>query len=205
MPKLKLTYFDAPGRAEPIRIALRLAGLAFEDERLKFPQFAEKKQQGAFPLGSVPVLEVDGVVLTQTSAMLRYVARLGNLDLYPSDPYEALLVDSALDTVNDTLSHAMTPSLFERDMDKKLAMRAELVQGPMRLAFGYLENLIKTSGGPFVAGARMSIADLVIAAQILQIENEKLDGVTLEHLSEYPRLRALKDAYLADPRIQQAL
>ncbi len=204
MPQLKLTYFDAPGRAEPIRILLRMAGLPFEDERLQFPDFAAKKQQGAFPLGSVPVLEVDGVAITQTSSMLRYVARLGKLDLYPADPYLALVVDSALDTVNDTLSHALTPSLFERDMDKKLAMRAELVRGPMRLAYRYLETLIATSGGPFVAGPQISIADLVIAAQILQIESGKLDGVTPEHLAEYPALLALKDAYLADPRVQQA-
>lgn len=54
MTQLRLTYFDAPGRAEPVRIALNLAGLEFEDRRLKYPGFAEMKQQGAFPLGSVP-------------------------------------------------------------------------------------------------------------------------------------------------------
>jgi glutathione S-transferase len=94
--------------------------------------------------------------------------------------------------------------MFERDMEKKLAMRAELVRGPIRLVFGYLENLVRTSGGPFVTGTALSIADLVIAAQIVQIQSGKLDGVSLEHLSEYPRLIALKDAYLAEPRVQQA-
>lgn len=204
MPQLKLSYFDGPGRAEPIRVALRMAGLPFEDERLNHQQFVEKKQEGAFPLGSVPVLEVDGVVIVQTSAILRYVARLGQTDLYPTDPFRALLVDSALDTLNDTLSHALTPSLFERDLEKKLAMRAELVRGPMRLAYGYLARLVKTSGGPFIAGAQLSIADLVLAAQILQIEAGKLDGINSEHLAEYPGLIALKDAYMADPRVQKA-
>lgn len=181
-----------------------MAGLPFEDERLKYPEFAEKKQQGALPLGSVPVLEVDGVAITQTSAMLRYVAHLSKSELYPGEAFQALLVDSALDTMNDTLSHALSPSLFERDMEKKLAMRADFVRGPMRAAYGYLEGLVKMSGGPFIAGAELSIADLVIAAQILQIESGKLDGVTPQHLSEYPRLVALKDAYLADARIQKA-
>jgi len=33
MPNLELTYFNAPGRAEPVRIALFLAGLPFTDHR----------------------------------------------------------------------------------------------------------------------------------------------------------------------------
>jgi glutathione S-transferase len=201
MPKLAVTYFDAPGRAEPIRIALHLAGLAFEDRRLKFPEFAELKAKGAFPLGSVPVLTVDDVDFPQTAAILRYVAKLGNTGLYPTDPYQALIVDAVLDTFNDTLSHAMTPSLLERDMTKKLEMRKALAAGPMTVAYGYAEKTLARSGGPFVAGATMSIADLVIAAQILQIRAGHLDGIGAEHLEPYPRLRAMADAYLADPRI----
>jgi glutathione S-transferase len=201
MPKLQLTYFDSPGRAEPVRIALRLMGLEFEDIRLKFPEFGERRAAGEFPLGSVPVLTVDGLRVTQTAAMLRYVARLGDGSLYPSDPFLGLLVDSALDSLNDTLSHALTPSLFERDPEKKLALRAELAKGPLRQVFTYVESLLEASGGPFIAGSALSIADLVIAAQILQIRSGKLDGLGEAHLEPYPRLRALADAYLAEPRV----
>lgn len=201
MPTLALTYFDAPGRAEPIRVALRLVGLPFEDHRLKFPEFAEQKAKGAFPLGAVPVLTVDGFAIPQTSAMLRYVARLGSAGLYPADPYAALLVDSVLDTFNDTLSHALRPSLFERDMTKKLEMRKELATGVLATVFGFVEKVIARSGGPFVAGAQLSIADLVVAHQILQIRDGHLDGIGPEHLEAYPRTRGLADAYLAEPRI----
>ena len=47
MPTLRLTYFNAPGRAEPIRLALRIGGLAFEDHRLDFPGFGAAKASGA--------------------------------------------------------------------------------------------------------------------------------------------------------------
>lgn len=201
MPNLRLTYFDAAGRAEPIRVALHMAGQAYEDRRLKFPEFAALKEQGAFPLGSLPILEVDDVTIPQTASILRYVARLGDTGLYPADPLRALLVDSALDTLNDTLSHALTPSLFERDLEKKLAMRAALAQGPLRLVLGYIERLLERFGGPFVGGAAPSIADLVIAQQVLQIRSGHLDGLTSETLAPYPRIGALTDAYLADPRV----
>jgi glutathione S-transferase len=200
MPKLKLTYFDAPGRAEPVRVALSIAGIPFEDHRVPFPEFAALKQSGALPLGSVPVLEVDGVAFTQTGAMLRYVAHLAGGDLYPADPQRALIVDSALDTFNDTLSNALVPSLFARDPEKKLAMRAAWKEGPMRLAFTYAEGLLERFGGPFLGGQALSIADLVVAQQIAMIDGGRLDGVAPEDLAPYPRLRALAAATAEDAR-----
>lgn len=201
MPALQLTYFDGPGRAEPLRIALTIANIPFEDHRIKFPEFAALREQGAFPLGSVPVLSVDGRPMTQTSAMLRYVARLGQTDLYPSDPHAAFVVDSALDTFNDTLSHALTPSLFERDPAKKLEMRAALVAGPLALACRYVEGLIAAGPGPFVTGPTLTIADLVLGEAVAQYRSGKLDGITADTLAPYPKLAALGDAYAAHPAI----
>ena len=201
MPTLQLTYFDGPGRAEPIRVALFIAGLPFEDRRIKFPEFVALKQQGAFPLGSVPVLAVDGFPMTQTGAMLRYVARLGGTDLYPTDPMQAFIVDSAIDTFNDTLSHALLPSLFERDQAKKLEMRAAFAAGPMTTVYRYAEGLLGRSEGPFLTGAALSIGDLVLAQSVLQIQSGTLDGLTSAMLEPYPRMRRLAEAYVAEPRV----
>lgn len=38
-PKLVLTYFDMGGAADPIRFALELAGLEWEDKRLSREEF----------------------------------------------------------------------------------------------------------------------------------------------------------------------
>src|SRR4051812_10283278 len=54
MTKPKLTYFDAPvSRGEECRLALHLAGVEFEDDRIKGPDWPALKP--TTPYGSVPV------------------------------------------------------------------------------------------------------------------------------------------------------
>jgi len=75
MTTYKLTYFDIDGgRAEPVRIAFHAAGIEFEDERIAFPEFMEMR--GGTRFNSLPVLEIDGTVVTQTNGMCRYVGRM---------------------------------------------------------------------------------------------------------------------------------
>jgi len=199
MPTLRLTYFDGPGRAEPVRVALFHGGVPFEDRRLKFPEFAALRAQGELPLGSLPVLDVDGRPLVQTGAMLRYAARLGGGALYPEDARAAFAVDSVIDTFNDTVAHALTPSLFERDMEKKLEMRRALVAGPLTLALRYVEGLCAEGPGPFLTGAQLTIADILLGITIHQYRSGSLDGIGPAVLEPYPRLRALGDAWEAHP------
>ena len=45
---LKVTYFPAPGRAYVTRTCLKMAGHAFEDETMSFPDFQANKAR--FPL-----------------------------------------------------------------------------------------------------------------------------------------------------------
>lgn len=201
MPKIEVTYFNSPGRAEPVRVALRLANVPFVDTRIDFPQFGAMRAEGRFPLGSVPVLAVDDVVIPQTAAMLRYAARLGDGSLYPSDPYQAFLVDSVVDSFNDTLSAALVPSFFEQDPEKKVAMRRAFVEGPMARVFAFVEGLITRSGGPFLIGAQMTIADLIVGNQVAQLQSGRLDGITAGDLAPWPRILALAAAYENEPRI----
>ena len=64
MSQLKLTYFDFHGgRGEPIRLALAIGGVAFEDHRFSFAEFPEIRKTA--PFGQVPTLEVDGLIVTQ--------------------------------------------------------------------------------------------------------------------------------------------
>lgn len=204
MTSIRLTYFNSPGRAESIRLALRIGGVAFEDHRIGFAEFGKAKAGGEFPLGSVPVLEVDGLKITQTTAMLRYAARLGEGTLYPADAFDGLLVDSVLETVNDTLTNALVPSLFERDTEKKLAMRHAYLEGPMTRGWNYLESLVARSGGPFLLGADLTVADILLGLHVGQVLSGGLDGIAASEVDAWPHLKALAEAFQAHPAVVAA-
>src|SRR5260370_36287526 len=93
MPKLKLTYFDFHGgRGEPARLALSIAGIPFEDDRVPGADWPRRKP--STPFGSLPVLEGDGAIVTQSNGINRYVGKLE--DLYASDPLHAAVGEEAL-------------------------------------------------------------------------------------------------------------
>ncbi|KAF1792329.1 Thioredoxin-like fold [Phytophthora cactorum] len=73
-PKLKLTYMPHPGRGEPIRLAFYIGGVEFEDERITREELANRKP--SLPFNQLPVLEVDGEVIAQSLAILRYAGTL---------------------------------------------------------------------------------------------------------------------------------
>ena len=57
----ELTYFHLPGRGEVIRLMLTLGDLQFEDKRISFKEWPQKKS-GA-PWGTVPMLKLpDGTL-----------------------------------------------------------------------------------------------------------------------------------------------
>ena len=121
-PKLKLTYFNIEGAAEKVRLALKLGGLSFEDERIEMASWQQLKP--STPYGQLPLLSIDDQPpVTQSYGMLRYIGRLTNL--YPEDPEKALKIDEVCGLQEDFV-RALTPSMY-------IGMRPHL--------FGYPEDM----------------------------------------------------------------
>lgn len=53
----------------------------------------------AMPFGKVPVLEIDGKVLNQSTAITRYLSKKAGLA--GSDEWESMLIDIAVDNIHD--------------------------------------------------------------------------------------------------------
>lgn len=75
MDTLKLTYFDfSGGRAEPARLALYIGGIPFEDIRIAPGDYPEVRK--TTPLNRVPTLHIDGLQVTQSDTITRFVGKL---------------------------------------------------------------------------------------------------------------------------------
>jgi len=186
MPQLKLSYFDFHGgRAEPIRLALAIGGVAFEDHRFTFPEFAEVRK--TVPFGQVPVLHVDGVQVTQSDAMLRYAGKLSGL--YPTDTYQALLCDEVAYVVEEA-SVKLGPS-FSMKGDEQKAARVALVNGSMPKYLGWLQSQLAAHGGEYFADNRLTVADLKVFVDVRGLNSGRLDHVPTDLVEQVaPALNA---------------
>lgn len=172
MSQLKLTYFDFNGgRAEPARLALHIGGIAFEDYRFSFAEFPEVRK--STPFGQVPTLEIDGVLVTQSDAITRYVGKLTGL--YPTDPYQALLCDEVLGAIED-LNSKLTPS-FGLTGDAMLAARTAYVEGPLKTYLAWMQTQLLAHGGQFFADNRLTVADLKAFSYVRGLASGRLDHV----------------------------
>ncbi len=194
-PRIELTYFDiAASRGEECRLALHVAGVAFEDHRLKRDEWGALKP--TTPYGSLPVLEVEGKgVLAQSNAILGYIGRTWGL--MPTDPFEAARHDAVMSAVEE-LRAKLDPSMRTNDEAEKKRMREELVAGWMQAWGRHMEAQI---AGPFVGGERISVADLKLFVVLNWFAKGVLDHVPRDVFSGFPKLVRLFESVKSHPRV----
>ena len=172
MSQLKLSYFDFHGgRGEPARLAFCIGGIAFEDSRFAFKDFAEVRK--STPFGQVPTLQVDGVLVTQSDAITRYAGKLAGL--YPTDAYQALLCDEVLGAVED-ITIKLTGT-FGLSGDALKEARAAFVSGPLTTYLRWLQSQLQAHGGEYFADNRLTIADLKVFGYVRGLLSGNLDHV----------------------------
>jgi len=181
MPNIKIQYFDIKGLAESSRLALSAAGVPFEDIRIKFEDWPAKKE--STPFGQMPIMWIDDKMITQSGAMLRYAGKMTGL--YPRDDMEAMRVDEMLGIVADC-KMKLAASMYEKDPERKLAMRKTFTDEQFPTWATKLEAYLKTTGaGQFLAGNTMSVADLELLVYRDWIASGMVDDVPKDIFSKY--------------------
>ena len=217
MPKIKLTYFNIEGAAEPTRLALAVAGQEYEDERINFPDWKDLKPKT--PYGNLPLMVIDdGPVKTQSMAMLRWVGATCSKTLYPQDKlYE---IEEAMGVLDD-LVKAWAPNMYmgmmpqkygypegynqtDEGKDKIKSMRQAFVKNELPTYLGRIEGLLDKSGGDWlVAGTtEPTIADCYAVAQLRSFTKGHVDHVDTKCLETHPKVVAYCKRFCDLPQIK---
>ena len=197
MPKLRLTYFDFDaGRGEPARLALHIGGIAFEDRRIPFKEW--DAQRDSTPFRALPLLEVDGRVVTQSNSINRYVGKLAGL--YPKDDLQALLCDEVMDAVEDM----DTPigKTIDLPPDQKKAAREELAADFIPRYLEQLQARLKAAGGEYFADKRLTVGDLKVWMMVRWLRGGVLDYMPRDLVDRVaPALVKHAERLAANPKI----
>jgi len=196
MTKPKLTYFDAPvSRGEECRLALHLAGIDFEDVRIKGADWPAVKEH--MPYGALPVLELPGrPPLAHSNAILVMIGRLHGL--HPGDDFDAARHEGMMQHVED-LRGVVGPTIRMSEPEKK-AVREALVKDYLPAWARSTEKNIL--GEPFFGGAKLHVVDLKLHMAVRWFIGGKVDYIPATIFAGYPKLMRVHDAVRDHPGVK---
>jgi glutathione S-transferase len=193
MAKYKLNYFDFDGgRGEPARLAFHIGGVPFEDHRLAEKDWAAFRD--TTPFRALPVLEVDGRMVSQSNSINRYVGKLTGL--YPEDDWQAFLCDEVMDAVEDISTQI--DQTIDLSGDAKKKAREALAAGPLTRFLQQFQAKLKAAGGEYFADRRLTVADLKVfmfirwlrAGVLDHIPKDFVDAVAPQLVQHFERVKS---------------
>lgn len=199
---IKLSYFDTEGFVEPIRLALKFAGVDFVDNRIKYEDWNKLKE--TFPNGTVPTLEVDGKVMTQNYAIFAYVGF--KYDLFPSDHEKIYNCDEIHETVEDArkdirnvLAITQSPEscgIIDLSDELRKARIARVIDNMVKRSvpdsLRRLDEIVPNTG--FLDGGKVTIADIQVYCHIRILQSNWMP-IPTEICDKYKNLMSIKEKF----------
>lgn len=187
-----LHEFPASSNAQKVRFLLDELGLTYERNAVPPARPRPASHLTLNPLGLVPVLQDGDLTLSESNAILRYLAaKAGRADLYPTDPVERAKVDMLLDAISTTFRPACMPleiaglgfkpglGLFPQTAEPERLPGLYDEQRPLLVAFSGL-----LGPEPWAVHGRFTIADCAGAPVLYRLLH--LNGFA----DTFPRLAA---------------
>eukprot|EP01124_Arcella_intermedia_P024657 TRINITY_DN4212_c0_g1_i1.p1 TRINITY_DN4212_c0_g1~~TRINITY_DN4212_c0_g1_i1.p1 ORF type:complete len:303 (-),score=58.37 TRINITY_DN4212_c0_g1_i1:919-1806(-) len=190
----ELTYFDAKGRAEQIRLLFAECGVNYNDERLTREQWAARK--ATTPFGSLPLLSHNGKVIGESIAQLVYVAKLH--DRWPKSSADEAVAFSIICFAED-LRSKYYEAYFAPENDK--ATKLTNLRNFLTEKLPCAERFVETG---FVVAHRLTAADIALWDVLDQITSFDTEA-TNEIISRLPLLDGWRKRIAQLPNVQKYL
>ncbi|KAM4771068.1 uncharacterized protein WCC33_002878 [Rhinophrynus dorsalis] len=192
-----LYYFNGRGRMECVRWLLAAAGVEFDEKFIdKKEQYEELLEEGNLLFQQIPMVEIDGMHLVQTRAILNYIA--GKYNLFGNNLKERAFIDMYFDGILDLMGLILTLCFLPEDGKEK---QKDLIRD--KATNRYLpvyEKVLKEHCQDFLVGNRFSMADVHLLEVILMLE-EVHDDI----IANFPNLQAFKERTSEIPTIKKFL
>lgn len=198
-----LTLYYMPGTiAIATAIALHEAKLPFEAIKIDFANAEQTKPDyhKINPKGRVPALVTEQGILTETGALLEYIADIvPEAGLVPDDAFAAARMREVMFYIATTMhvnhSHKMRGHRWADKQESFEDMTAKVPETMTASAAYIEENGLK---GPYVLGEQISLADPYLFVVCNWLAGDGVD------LSAFPKVSAFLAAMRARPSVQQA-
>ncbi|XP_018428574.1 PREDICTED: glutathione S-transferase 3-like [Nanorana parkeri] len=190
-----LHYFNGRGRMECIRWAFAAVGVEFEEKYLDTKEdYEQMLKKGDLLFQQVPMVEIDGMKLVSTKAILSYIA--GKYNIYGKDLKERVFIDMYIDGTSDLMALILTmPFQTEEEKPKQ---RDLIKQRALNRYFPVYEKALEKK--KYLVGNNLSLADVNLMEALVTVEE-----VHFDILQNFPNLQAFKASMSAMPAIKKFL
>ena len=184
-----------------VAIALEEAGIAYDLARVDFASGEQTglAYQAINPKGRVPALDTGTGILTETGAILDYIAALApQAGLVPADPLQAARMREVMyylaSTVHVNHAHKMRGARWATEASSFADMRAKVPE-TMTVSAAHLDS--HCIAGPYVLGDRPSLADAYLFVVASWMPGDGVD------VAAFPKLSALLAAMEARDSVKK--
>jgi glutathione S-transferase len=187
-PGITIEYFALRALGELPRLILESTGTPYKSVfHYKWPENSAAIWKSYAPFGQLPVLRDGALLLTESGAICRHLARKTCID--GSTLEEKALVDMYSELAKDI--EGKKAAIFDKSGRPRLQLEGFLGAGEARLA--------KTDGKHFV-GEDLTLADVAMFKALYHIEEVQPGG-----LSDYPKLLGFVKFFAGQPNIANYL
>jgi glutathione S-transferase len=185
--KLYIDMMSQPSRA--VLLFCLENGIAHQVEMVQIAkgQTRSAEFKALNPRGKVPVIDHDGFVLTESHAILAYLADIHGLDAwYPRDPKKRARVDEWLHWHHSNLRYGAYV-VFGKVLGPKMGVptlkeKLEDAEKTLHVSLKFMDAAL--SQQPYLTGSTLSIADLSLACEAAQ------HWIAGNDFSKYPNVAA---------------